>query len=331
MSTTDELYLENIKALKLRKAESLPAPKDNEVKLSVIYGGICGSDLRVYKGLLSYAKYPLRPGHEVLGTVVEAGTNVPYRVGTKVVTFPNTYCGTCEPCSKGKTNICKDKTSLGVTVDGVFAQELILDSKYVVPVPEGLEDERAILTEPFAVTVHALKKVNIGKDTSIAVIGCGTEGLLTVALANLLGADITVIDVNPVKLEIAKRLGNVKTVKPQDIKDEVFDVVIEAAGATKAIEQAMQIVKPGGVMVALGISGDPVDLYPIQLVRNEISILGTIIYTKEDFVDALEYLKDPLFNVKPIISKFVRYTNYQEAYKDALSGNYAKIILDFKD
>lgn len=314
----------------MRKAEELAKVKSNEVKLSIIYGGICGSDLRVYKGLLSYAQYPLRPGHEVLGVVIEAGSDSPYRPGQKVVSYPNTYCGVCEPCSKGKTNICKEKKSLGVTVDGVFAQEIIIDAKYVVPVPKGLEDERAILTEPFAVTVHALKKANIGKGTTLAVIGCGTEGLLTVALAGYLGADITVIDVNPIKLGIAKKLGQVKTMSPAEIKDEVFDVVVEAAGATQAIEQAMQLVKPGGMMLALGISGNPVDLYPIHLVRNEIAILGTIIYTKQDFVDALNYLKEPSFNIQPVVSKIVPYTQFQEAFDDALSGNYAKVILDFK-
>jgi L-iditol 2-dehydrogenase len=245
------------------------------------------------------------------------------------VSFPNTFCDDCEPCSTGKTNICKNKKSLGVTIDGVFAQEIIIDSKYVVPVPENLANERAILVEPFAVTVHAVKKAKISKGTSVAVIGCGTEGLLTIALALHLGAEITVIDVNPAKFEIAKQLGNVKTANPQDITDEVFDVVIEAAGVPQAIEQAVQLVKPGGVMVALGITGDPVKLSPIHLVRNEISILGSIIYTKEDFKNAIKFLEDPLFKIEPVVSKIVPYNKAQEAFNDAFSGKYAKIILDF--
>ena len=88
-----ELYLEKPGDLKMRESAPAPAPKDNEVKVKVIYGGICGSDLRVLRGTIPYATYPCRPGHEILGTVVEAGEKSSHKVGTKVVSFPNTYCG----------------------------------------------------------------------------------------------------------------------------------------------------------------------------------------------------------------------------------------------
>lgn len=329
MSSTFELYLEAPGVMKLREAQALAAPKENEVKIRVICGGICGSDLRVYKGTISYAQYPLRPGHEVIGTVIEAGRNVSHKIGTKVVVYPNTYCGTCEFCANGKTNICIDKKPLGVATDGVFAQEITIDAKYTIPVPPDMPDKRAILIEPFAVTVHALKKANITKGTSVAVIGCGTEGLLSIALALHLGADITVIDVNPLKLELAKKLGKVTIRLPEEVQAEVFDVVIEAAGVKAAIEQAMHIVKPGGIMVPLGITMDPVNLSPIHIVRNEISILGSIIYTVQDYADAIAYLVNPSLYIEPIISKSWSYENYQEAFRDALSGDYAKIVMEF--
>lgn len=327
---TYELFLERPYALTWRSTEALPTPGDHEVKVSMIYGGICGSDLRVYKGAIDYAKYPLRPGHEVLGTIIEAGASVPHKLGTKVVIFPNTFCGSCEFCLSGKTNICAEKESLGVSIDGVFAQEVLLEAKYVVPVPEDMVDERAVLVEPFAVTIHALKKVKISAGTSVAVVGCGTEGLLAVALALHLGAKLTVIDVNPVKLELARRLGELRTLQPQDVKDEVFDVVIEAAGAKDAIQQAMNIVKPGGVLVALGILGEAVDFYPVHIVRNEISIIGTIIYNLGDFADAIELLANPGFHVDPIISEILPFSQFQDAFERALSGNFAKIVLDFQ-
>ena len=171
-----ELYLEKPGELKMRESAPASAPKDNEVKLKVTYGGICGSDLRVFRGTIPYASYPCRPGHEVLGTVIESGKKSPCKVGTKVASFPNTYCGRCEFCLKGRTNICKEKRSFGVTCDGLFAQEIIMDSEFVVPIPSGLAEARAILVEPFSVNVHALKRTSITKETSVAVIGCGTEG-----------------------------------------------------------------------------------------------------------------------------------------------------------
>ncbi|VBB09095.1 Hypothetical protein LUCI_4381 [Lucifera butyrica] len=326
-----ELYLEKPGDLKAKEIATATALEDNEIKIKVIYGGICGSDLRVFKGSLPYANYPCRPGHEVLGTVVEAGKNSPYKAGDKVASFPNTYCGECEFCRQGKTNICESKKSFGVTVNGLFAQEVVIDSEFVVPVPADLADERAILVEPFAVNVHGLKRANITQGTSVAVIGCGTEGLLSIALLNHMGADVTVLDINPAKMERAKEFSkNIKTLHPADVKNQLFEVVVEAAGAKASVEQAFQIVKPGGAVISLGITGDEVSYPAIRITRSEVTIYGTIIYTKKDFTDAMALLQDPTFNVAPVLSKIVPFSRYQEAFDDALSGNFAKIVLDFR-
>ena len=325
-----ELYLNKVSDLVLREAKALPPVKKDEVKLKIVYGGICGSDLKVYKGLISYAAYPLRPGHEVVGTIIEAGSDVLHKVGTRVVVFPNTFCGECEYCKQGKTNICASKEPIGVSSDGVFAQEVIIEAKYIVAVPDEIADERAVLIEPFAVTVHALKKANIQKGNSVAIIGCGTEGLFSVALANQAGAHITVIDVNPVKLEIAKRLGkNVQTLHPKDVGDQFFDVVIEAAGVPASIEQSMKVVKPGGVIVAIGITCDPVNYPALKITRSEVTIYGSIIYTLKDFAEAIEYLKDPNFDLSPVLSKVIPLPEFHRAFEDALGGNFAKIAIKF--
>lgn len=142
----------------MREAAPIQSLKENEARVRLIYGGICGSDLKVFRGTIPYAQYPCRPGHEILGTVIEAGINSPHKPGTRVISFPNTYCGKCEFCLQGKTNICSSKNSFGVTINGLFASEIVIDSEFLVPVPSELTNERAILTEPFAVNVHALKK-----------------------------------------------------------------------------------------------------------------------------------------------------------------------------
>ncbi len=325
-----ELYLEKPGDLKMIEMAPVPAPSAREVKVKVIYGGICGSDLRVLRGTIPYATYPCRPGHEILGTVVEAGEGALFEVGTKVVSFPNTYCGTCEFCLQGRTNICANKKAFGVTCDGLFAQEILLDSEFVVPVPSDLTDQRAILVEPFAVNVHALKRTDISKGKSVAVIGCGTEGLLAIALLNHMGADITVLDINPLKMEKARSFNRgIKPLLPAEAKEQLFDVVIEAAGVKASVEQAFQLVKPGGAIISLGISGDPITYPALRITRSEITIYGTIIYTKKDFADAIALLRDPAFNVSPILSRIDPLAKYQEAFADALTGNFAKIVLDF--
>lgn len=327
-----ELYLAEPGKLSIREATPVQALKENEARVKLIYGGICGSDLRVFRGTIPYAEYPCRPGHEILGTVIEAGKNSPYKPGTRVLSFPNTYCSRCEFCKQGKTNICPSKKSFGVTMDGLFADEIVIDSEFLVAVPPDVANKRAILTEPFAVNVHALKRANITKGTSVAVVGCGTEGLLSVALLDYTGADITVLDINPDKMEKAKSFNqNITILHPGDVKDQVFDVVVEAAGVRAAIEQAFLLVKPGGAMITLGITGDEVRFPSLHVTRSEMTIYGSIIYTKDDFKEALDLLKDPGFNVSPVLSKIVPFRQYEKAFDDALSGSFTKIVLDFQD
>lgn len=328
----DELYLEKPGQLKLRESARIDQLGDSEVLIKTIYGGICGSDIKVYGGHLPYANYPCRPGHEILGSIVEAGPKSPFKSGTRVISFPNTYCGICEFCLQEKTNICPEKKIFGVTVNGLFGQEIVVDSEFLVPVPSELNSEKAILTEPFAVIVHALKKATITKATSVAVVGCGTEGFLTIALLEYLGAEITAIDINQDKMNKAKSFyTSIATLRPENAKNQKFDLVIEAAGTKAAIEMAFTLIKPGGTMITLGLTGDEVSFPSLNVTRSELSILGSIIYTKQDFREAFEILKSPGFNIAPVLSEIIPLAQYKKAFADASTGNYTKIVLDFRD
>lgn len=326
-----ELYIQKPNQVVIRNVQSLSPLRGDDIKIRLIYGGICGSDLSVLRGKLQHAVYPLRPGHELLGRIIEVGEQVDYDLGTRVVIIPNTFCDKCVYCLQGKKNICSHKQSLGITIDGGFAEELTVPSKYVVPVPADLSNERAILVEPLAVVVNALKKVTFDHNTSICIVGCGTEGLLAAALADYLGMRVTAIDINPAKLTLIKEIGKIRTLEQQDIQNETFDIVIEAAGTKQSVEQAIQLVNPGGSVVLLGITNEAV-LQVSHVVRNEITLYGSIIYHPPvDFLEAIEYLRDSRLNVQPVISRIIPFTEYHQAFENALSGNFAKIILDFEN
>ncbi len=303
----------------------------HDVKLKVIYGGICGSDVGVFKGKLPHASYPVVPGHEILGEVIEKGSDTKIEMGQRVVVQPNTYCGACEACKKGKTNICSHKNSLGINVQGGFSQTFIVNEKYVIAVPDGLADERAVLIEPLAVAVHAVKKATITKGDSVAVIGCGTEGMLTVAIANYLGAEVTAIDINKEKLiEIKKHYPMIEIAHPDEVDADQFDTAVEVAGARRSFEQCIEIVKPGGKVIAVGFS-EKAEIPVVKLVRKEITIMGSIIYkVPDDFLTAIDYLLDKTFYVEPIISEILDVDQFNEAYERAASGKYRKVLLNFK-
>jgi L-iditol 2-dehydrogenase len=309
-----ELFLEKPKSLELREAAALRAPEGDEVKIKVTYGGICGSDLGVYQGKLHHAKYPLRPGHELVGTVIEAGSAATYGVGNRVVILPNTYCGECVYCRKGDTNICEKKKSLGVNVDGGFAQEFLISSRYVMDIPEDLPDEKAVIIEPFAVVVHAFKKVSITPNASVCIVGCGNEGMLAAALALYLGCRVTVTDINPNKLQLIQEMGEIRAVLPQDLDNEKFDIVFEAAGTKSSVEQSIQLVSPGGALVVIGLAQEAI-LPVAYVVRNELTLYGTIIYNfPSDYRQAIEYLRDPLL-VLPSYPRFSLYLHINRHLK----------------
>lgn len=303
---------------------------ENDVRLKIIYGGICGSDLSVYNGKLPHADYPVRPGHEILGIIEETGTTSPYSAGERAIVQPNTYCGECEYCLQGKTNICPYKKSLGINADGGFAEEVVIDSKYVMSVDPSITDKRAILIEPLAVIVHALKKVKVNEKKKVAVIGCGTEGMLALALADYLGGNVSAVDINEDKLrKVKSNYESVKVNYPEEVKNSYFDIVIEAAGTKSSFEQSIDIVKPGGEIVCVGMTPEA-QLSVTTLVRKEITLYGSIIYNvPDDFTQTMEYLKASALNVEPVISKIFPFHDYQHAYDEALSGKQGKIILQF--
>lgn len=324
-----ELYLSNAGSMELRENLLTQDMKANEVCVRTLYGGICGSDIRVWKGLIGHAKYPLQAGHEVIGEVVAAGAGAEAWLGKRVTAFPNTYCGLCEFCAQGKTNICENKTCFGVNLPGFFAEEFSVNQKYVVEVPDDISSEKGILIEPLAVAVHAVRRAEIEPGQNVAVVGCGPEGLLVIAVALYLGAEVTAIELNPVKDELIKSLGVKEILRPSETSERQFDCVFEAAGVKSATEQAIDLTKPGGKAILIGFS-DRAEIPIVPVVRGEKSILGTIIYTKADFATAIRYLQDEKFNVAPIVSGVFPFSNYIEAYENAASGKYGKIILDFR-
>ncbi|WP_067934082.1 zinc-dependent alcohol dehydrogenase [Alicyclobacillus kakegawensis] len=301
----------------------------HEVRIRLLYGGICGSDLKVYQGKLRHAKYPVRPGHELLGRVIATGEAVQLPIGARVVVNPNTYCGLCAQCQRGRTNLCKQKESLGINIPGGFVEEFVVPAKYVVGVPHEVPDRLAVLTEPLAVAVHALKRAPVEPGGRMLILGCGTEGMLCALLARDNGCDVAVADVLPERLRWARSIiPGIEARSPEDYPDDSFSVVVEAAGSPSAVEQALRLIEPGGVVVLVGMAQEAV--FPVQrFVRKEVSLHGSIIYVRQDFDDALQRLTDPQLQrmLQNIIGTDVWFEEFHSAYEYTLSGQPGKALL----
>lgn len=270
-----------------------PEPGFGEVIIKISLAGICGSDHTLYHGRFG-VPLPVIPGHEAIGIIEEIGVGVSgLAVGQRVTIQPNFSCGSCALCLTGHKNICQSKVRLGVDMNGVFAEFVKAPASYVWPVPDSLEDEVAVFTEPVAVIIHAMKIWAPNNGDRTLIYGAGIMGLLALQLASAKGAEVTACDIVETRLEMAKQLGATRiigTKEPVESMYGAFDVIYETSGAPEALNQVIQLAAPLGKIVILSLPGKN---HPIQtdlIVRKELQIMGSLIYTNE-FPESMDILK----------------------------------------
>jgi 2-desacetyl-2-hydroxyethyl bacteriochlorophyllide A dehydrogenase len=268
-----------------------PEPGSGEVLIRVSLAGICGSDHTLYHGRFG-VPLPVIPGHEAIGRIEKTGDGVSgLTVGQRVTIQPNFSCGSCELCRAGHKNICPSKVRLGVDTNGVFAELVKVPADYVWPVPDGLEDEVAVFTEPLAVTVHAMKIWEPRKGERTLIFGAGIMGLLALQLAVLRGAEVSACDLVETRLAMAAQLGASRTIGGAvESYYNAFDVIYETSGAPASLEQVIRLAAPKGKIVILSLPGKDHPVPTDMIVRKELQIMGSLIYTDE-FPESMDILK----------------------------------------
>ena len=270
-----------------------PAPGPGEVLIRVSLAGICGSDHTLYHGRFG-VPMPVIPGHEAIGRIEKIGDGVSdLNVGQRVTVQPNFSCGDCALCRAGHKNICPSKVRLGVDTNGVFAEFARVPADYVWPVPDDLEDEVAVFTEPVAIIVHAMKTHAPRDGDRTLIFGAGIMGLLSLQMAAATGAEVTACDIIESRLEMAKQLGACRTIgtkEPVESFYGAFDVIYETSGAPGALDQVIRLAAPRGKIVILSLPGKEHPVTTDLIVRKELQIMGSLIYTNE-FPEAMDILK----------------------------------------
>lgn len=280
----------------------LPAPGPGEVTIDVAACGICGSNLHEWR----HPEQSIAPGgvvvpgvagHEVVGQVVATGPDVGLEAGTRVVVEPNRAqsCGTCTTCRTGNAWFCRDRTPLPVWG---FADQIVVRSGAVFPVPDEVDDGVATLVEPLACAVHGLRgteRAVAGRDdlggATVAVVGAGVAGLLALRAAEHLGAGRRVsVARYPHQADAAHRLGTDLVLDGRDdvldrLRRERPDVVVEAVGGVAdTFELCVRAVAPGGEVVVLGLFDGPRSLDPRRAVFRELRLSFPVTYGVRDGV-----------------------------------------------
>ena len=327
----------------------VPAVGDGDILVKVAAAGICGSDVHYYQWTRGseIVRVPVILGHEFSGEVVEVGSGVTtVAVGDRICAPPGMACGACPDCRTGRGDRCGARLGPGIRSDGFFAEYgRLTAAAQVFKLPPGVSLAAAALMEPLGVCLNAIDVSGLRVGQTAAVLGPGPIGLLTTALLRASGAGLIVVagtGADGMRLGLAERLGaDEVTVVDGDagaalaaraaaLNGGGFDLVFEATGSPAAIQQSIDLVKPGGQVVLLGIYGAPAAIDPTPMVRARKNIVSAYGYGAGDAATwerALRLLAAGRLDVEPVITHRLPLARAEDGFRLALDKQAAKVLL----
>ncbi len=327
--------------------EDIPEPKFgiNDVLVRVRYAGICGTDVHIYQ-LDEWAQktipVPMAIGHEFVGEIVAVGSNVSdFFPGDVVSGEGHVVCGRCRNCLAGRRHLCASTLGVGVNRPGAFAELIALPMTNIWRHNQNINQEVAAIFDPFGNAVHtALSFPVLGED--VLITGAGPIGIMAIPVVRHAGArHVVVTDVNPFRLELARKMGATLAVNPSEISldavqkqlgmVEGFDVGLEMSGNAQALRDMIACMSHGGKIAVLGIPAKemPIDLR--HVIFNMITIKG--IYGREMYETwyKMTVMLESGVDIAPIITHRFAYHEFQKGFDAMISGQTGKVILDWRN
>jgi L-idonate 5-dehydrogenase len=343
------LCLKIFAATDLRVEEmDVAEPGPGEVLVRVGMGGICGSDLHYFNhggfGTVRI-KEPMVLGHEVAGTVQAVGTEVTsLKIGDRVAVNPSRPCWACKYCREGLPNQCLDMRYYGSAmrfphVQGAFRNLLVCDEAQCFTLAAGVPMQLAALAEPFSVGLHGVSRAGALIGKRVLVSGCGPIGVLAAAAARLHGAaEVVATDLVDAPLAIARAVGATHTINVAADKEWVhrysadkgtFDVMFECSGNQRALRDGLEVMRPRGTVVQLGLGGD-MSVPQNLIVAKELSLTGSFRFHAE-FGLAVQIINERRVDLSPVVTHSFGLGQAREAFELAGDRQRAmKVLLDFE-
>lgn len=324
--------------------ETVPeaGPDAGEVRIRGTVVGICGSDTHAACGHHPFIDLPYRPGHEVIGVVDAVGDGVEDSwLGTRVVVEPNLVCGHCTQCRAGRYNICRELLVLGCQTPGGLADSFTVAVDRVIALDPDLDDDRAILIEPLATPVHAVRRAaeTVGdlRDRPVVVIGAGPIGLFVLLALRQAGAKVVVADLLDSKRDRAERLGAAGTFDPT-APDAVSSalallggpaaVVVDCVARESSVAQAIELVDKGGAVMIVGVAAGAVPVRLDLIQDREIALIGSLMYVREDYLAAIDMLASGAVPVDEIITARYDFEHSAEAFGATMDPENVKVVVN---
>lgn len=333
------------------RVEDVPTPAlgPGQVSVRVRAGGICGSDLHYYQhggfGTIRIQQ-PMVLGHEVAGVLDEVAPDVKHlRVGQRIAVNPSHACGQCRFCQLGLQNHCLDMRYFGSAmrmphVQGAFRQQLVINAAQAYPLADGISDAEGSMAEPLAVALHAVNRAGPLMGRKVLVTGCGPIGGMLIIAARRAGAThIVATDVVPQPLRKALAVGADRAINVAEAPGELaeyavekgqFDVLFEASGNASALRAAFDVVRPRGLIVQLGLSGNELTLPFNTIVAKEFDVRGAFRF-HEEFGVAVSLINQRLVDLKPLVSATLPFRDAGRAFALAADRSQSmKVVLNFE-
>jgi L-iditol 2-dehydrogenase len=310
-----------MKAMVLRAPRDLgaddverPTPGHDQVLVRVTHSGICGTDLKIYKGAIP-VRHPLIMGHEMIGELVEAGDDQ-FHLGDRVLIDPGLYCGRCFNCRAGQTNLCPNGVLLGRDADGGFAEYVMAPRSHIFPLPDAISSRMAPLLQVVTVCLHGQRLVDVLPGQSVVVVGLGVAGQLHVQLAKARGAyPVIGITRSEWKRRVAADSGADITLPSgaegvRGVSDATSgqgaDVVIESTGQVSAIADAISMARLGATLLLFGITTATEGRLPFyQLYFKELKLVNSRAAKSEDFPAAIDLVARGVLRLEPLVTHVV--------------------------
>jgi len=298
-----------------------PELKEGFALVKIIKAGICKTDIELVKG---YADFKGIPGHEFLGIVEECSEK--RWIGKRVTAEINFGCGVCEWCVKEDGRHCPSRAVLGIRgADGSMAEYCLIPTKNLFDFPDYITDEKAIFIEPIAAACRIREQIRIQRDDTVAVLGDGKLGILVSWVLSTISDDVTIIGHHQEKLNIAAWNGITTSMSLPENKK--FDIVIEATGSDKGLEEAISICRPLGTIILKTTRSTPIKANLSNAVVNEITIIGS---RCGQFRDAMQVLRSyENMPLEKLISETFKIDDAVSAFEKATDKNTLKVIITF--
>ena len=314
-----------------------PAPRVGAgVLVQLERAGICGTDLKILDGF-TLVSYPRVLGHELVGTVAEAPPEARVSPGARVLVNPGISCGRCHLCRRDRSHLCGRGGLLGRDFDGVFAEAILLEERFLHPVPDRVATDEAGLLQVLGTVVHSQQTVAVSPDSVAVVIGLGVSGMLHTQLLSDRGAGLVIgVSRSPWKLELAKGLGADVVATPDEASDVVAqassgrgaDLVIESVGKEETVVQSIDLAGPGGDVIIYGtVTGGGTEMPYYQLYFKELTLHNPRAARPGDYNEAIRQAAEGRIRLAPLVTARYPLEETARAFAAARSGDHLKVLL----